>query len=57
MPDPILKAEGQTGSACRQSGPYRSSRNARVVLFVKQGAAFPRDADGASTTWVLMTIE
>jgi hypothetical protein len=57
MPDPVLRAQGATGSTCRQSGPYRSSRNARVVLFVKQGAAFPRDADGASTTWVLMTLE
>jgi hypothetical protein len=50
-----ITAQGQTGATCRQSGPYRSNRNARIVVFVRQGRAFPADADGASTTWVLVT--
>jgi hypothetical protein len=51
------KVEGRTGAACRQSGPYRSGRNAKVIVFVRQGATFPPDADGVSTTWVLMSAE
>jgi hypothetical protein len=50
----LIRAQGQTGTVCRQSGPYRSNRNARVVVFVRQGGAFPVDADGAATTWVLV---
>jgi hypothetical protein len=50
-----ISASGQTGAICRQSGPYRSSRNARVTVFVRQGTAFPADADGAATTWTLVT--
>jgi len=52
-----IRAEGQTGGICRQSGPYRSGRNAKVIIFVRQGTAFPTDADGAPTTWVLVTAE
>jgi hypothetical protein len=50
-----VSATGQTGSTCAQSGPYRSNRNARVILFVAQGAVFPTDADGAATTWAMVS--
>lgn len=50
-----ISAQGRTGTRCNQSGPYRSNRNAQVVVFVRQGSNFPSDADGASTTWVLLT--
>jgi hypothetical protein len=50
-----ISASGQSGTVCRQSGPYKSSRNARVVIFVRQGTLFPKDADGANTTWSLVT--
>jgi hypothetical protein len=50
-----ISAQGRTGATCSQSGPYRSNRNARVVIFVRQGSAFPTDADGATTTWVLVS--
>jgi hypothetical protein len=50
-----ISAQGQTGGLCRQSGPYRSSRNARVIVFVRQGATFPSDTDGTGTTWTLVT--
>jgi hypothetical protein len=50
----LISAQGASGTQCRQSGPYRSSRNARVVVFVKAGTAFPKDADNANTTWVLV---
>lgn len=50
-----ITASGQTGTICRQSGPYRSNRNAKVVVFVRQNQTFPPDADGAATTWALVT--
>jgi hypothetical protein len=50
----LISAQGTSGTQCRQSGPYRSNRNARVVVFVKAGTAFPKDADNANTTWVLV---
>jgi hypothetical protein len=50
-----IRATGNSGTTCRQSGPYRSSRNARVVIFVRANTAFPKDADGANTTWALVT--
>ena len=46
---------GRTGGRCPVSGPYRSSRNARVIVFVRRGQAFPRDSDSAETTWTLVT--
>jgi len=46
---------GQTGSICPQTGPYRSTGEAMIVLFVKQSDTFPPDWDGSSTTWVLLT--
>jgi hypothetical protein len=48
-----VAASGATGTTCSIPGPYRSSRNARVVVFVKKGDKFPVDADGAKTTWTL----
>jgi hypothetical protein len=50
-----ISAQGQTGGICQQSGPYRSNRNAQVIVFVRQGATFPTDADGAGTVWALVT--
>jgi putative NADH-flavin reductase len=58
MPDAaVITATGRTGSTCTQSGPYRSNRGAKVVIFVKQGDKFPTDADGASTTWTMSTSQ
>jgi hypothetical protein len=51
------KVTGRTGSTCPESGPYRSAGKARVVLFIKQGDTFPPDADGAPTTWALVTAD
>jgi hypothetical protein len=48
-----VAATGATGTTCSTPGPYRSNRNARVVVFVKKGDKFPVDADGANTTWTL----
>jgi hypothetical protein len=48
-----VAASGTTGTTCQIPGPYRSGRNARVVVFVKKGDKFPVDTDGASTTWTL----
>ncbi|HEU4626979.1 MAG TPA: hypothetical protein VFS52_19620 [Steroidobacteraceae bacterium] len=50
-----ISAQGATGAICSQSGPYRSNRNARVIVFVAQGTVFPTDADGAATVWVLVS--
>ena len=55
MPNTTVSATGQTGSTCTQSGPYRSSGRARLVIFVKSGDLFPTDWDGSNTTWVLVT--
>lgn len=48
-----IAASGATGTTCTTPGPYRSSRNARVIVFVKKGSKFPADTDGAATTWTL----
>ncbi len=53
----IARVQGRTGTKCTKSGPYRSSANARVVIFVKQGDTLLPDANGASTTGVLMVSE
>jgi hypothetical protein len=45
---------GKTGGTCQRSGPYRSSRNARVTVYIKKGEKFPRDTDGAATIWTLV---
>jgi len=47
-------ASGKTGATCQKSGPYQSSRNAKVTVFIKRGQRFPSDSDGASTTWTLV---
>lgn len=49
-----ISASGKTGTTCSVTGPYRSSRNAKVVIFLKAGTKFPTDTDGASTTWALV---
>ena len=46
---------GSTGGVCQKTGPYKSNRNARVTVFFTRGQRFPSDADGASTTWSLVT--
>jgi hypothetical protein len=50
-----VSAQGPTGAICPQSGPYRSNRNAQVVIFMTEGTAFPTDADGAATIWAMVT--
>jgi hypothetical protein len=49
-----ITTSGRTGTVCPKSGPYKSSRNARVTVFVKRGDKFPPDSDGASTTWSIV---
>lgn len=48
-----IAASGATGTTCATPGPYRSGRNAHVVVFLKKGDKFPIDSDGAKTTWTL----
>jgi hypothetical protein len=48
-----IGASGTSGSTCQAPGPYRSSRNAHVIIFLKKGDRFPVDSDGQSTTWTL----
>jgi hypothetical protein len=48
-----VTASGATGTTCQSPGPYRSARNARVIIFLKKGDRFPADTDGANTTWTL----
>lgn len=55
MAEAARRVAGTSGSRCPETGPYRSTGLARVVIFVKQGDTFPPDADGQSTTWVLVT--
>jgi hypothetical protein len=57
MAEAARRVAGDSGSRCPETGPYRSSGRARVVIFLKQGDTFPPDADGAATTWVLITGE
>lgn len=49
------KASGTTGGTCPTSGPYRSSRNSQIVLFVLAGTKFPTDSDGSNTNWSLVS--
>jgi len=55
MAEAARRVAGDSGSQCPETGPYRSSGRARVVIFLKQGDIFPPDSDGTSTTWVLIT--
>jgi len=48
-----ITASGTTGTTCQAPGPYRSSRNAKVIIFLRKGDKFPADTDGAKTTWTL----
>ena len=52
-----IQASGQTDATCAEVGPYRSNRNAKVVVFLKAGDRFPLDTDGARTTWTLVDSE
>ena len=54
MPTTAINASGRTGTTCWQTGPYRSSRNARIIVVVRRGQRFPSDTDGALTTWTLV---
>ena len=49
-----IGASGASGATCQAPGPYRSSRNAKVIVFVRKGERFPKDTDGANTTWALV---
>jgi hypothetical protein len=49
------RASGTTGAACALSGPYRSDRNSKIVVFFIKGSKFPPDADGEKTTWTLVS--
>lgn len=49
------KASGNSGAVCRVSGPYRSNRNSRIVIFVLAGTNFPVDSDGTATAWSLVS--
>lgn len=49
-----INASGKTGGTCTVSGPYKSSRNASVVVFFKKGDRFSVDpTDGRDTIWTL----
>jgi hypothetical protein len=48
-----IGASGTSGTTCPASGPYRSARNARIIVFLRKGDRFPVDSDGAKTTWTL----
>lgn len=49
-----INASGRTGATCTVSGPYKSSRNASVVVYFKRGDRFTADpVDGRDTTWTL----
>ena len=48
-----VAASGATGTTCQAPGPYRSNRNAKVVVFLRTGDKFPVDSDGTRTTWTL----
>jgi hypothetical protein len=57
MAEAARRVAGNSGARCPESGPYRSSGMAKVVIFVRQGDTFPPDADGSPTTWVLVTSD
>lgn len=52
-----VQVTGRTAATCREAGPYRSSRNARVTVFMRVGERFPADTDGAETTWTMGSDE
>jgi hypothetical protein len=49
------RGSGITGAACPVSGPYRSNRNSKIVVFFLKGDKFPADSDGEKTTWTLVS--
>ena len=46
-----VTSSGNSGTTCNKSGPYVSNRNAKITVFIAKGQVFPKDADGANTTW------
>jgi hypothetical protein len=48
-----VNVSGRTSETCREPGPYRSTRNAQVIVFLRTGERFPADTDGATTTWTM----
>lgn len=50
-----VQVTGATNTICSEAGPYRSSRNAQVIVFLRPGDRFPADTDGAATTWTLVS--
>jgi hypothetical protein len=49
-----VTASGSTGGVVQATGPYRSSRNPKVCVFLKRGTRFPADpVDGRSTSWAM----
>jgi hypothetical protein len=49
-----------TNEVCSQTGPYKSSTQPVVILFIFKGQPFPNaptatSASGAPTTWTLLT--
>ena len=48
-----VQVTGRTSQTCREPGPYRSSRNAQIIVFLRAGDRFPADTDGAETTWTM----
>lgn len=50
-----VSASGSTSGTCLKTGPYYSSRNKSIIVFVAQGQKFPVDpVDGRSTTWYMV---
>jgi hypothetical protein len=51
-----VRASGQTGGTCNNSGPYKPVRNPTIVVFFKSGAKFPVDpVDGQPTVWTMVS--
>jgi hypothetical protein len=51
-----VTATGQTGGTCQTAGPYKSGRNASIVMFFKKGDKFPVDpVDGRATSWTMVS--
>lgn len=55
MPESKATVGGETGERCPESGPYRSSGPTGAIVFIKEGDRFPRDVDGSTTEWTLLS--
>lgn len=49
----LAKRNHETGTRCRESGPYRCAGPVEVVVFIREGEHFPAGSDGRETTWTL----